>query len=67
MVTDTLSALELGAVEDLIVWENLDMDRIVLRNTSSSEEKIVHLSKEQQQNDNFANSSRYILPDSSAK
>ena len=53
MVTDTLSALELGAVEDLIVWENLDMDRIVLRNTSSSEEKIVHLSKEQQQNDNF--------------
>ncbi len=53
MVTDTLSALDLGAVEDLIVWENLDMDRIVLRNTSSSEEKIVHLSKEQQQNDNF--------------
>lgn len=53
MVTDTLSALELGAVEDLIVWENLDVDRIVLRNTSTSEEKIVHLSKLQQQNDNF--------------
>lgn len=53
MVEDTLKALELGAVEDLIIWENLDIERITLRNTSTSEESIVHLSKEQQQNDNF--------------
>jgi len=53
MVDDTLNALDLGAVEDLIVWENLDIDRIVLRNNGTSEEKIVHLSKEQQANDNF--------------
>jgi len=48
MVDDTLKALEIGAVEDLIIWENLDSDRIVLRNSSTSEETVVHLSKEQQ-------------------
>lgn len=53
MVDDTLKALELGAVEDLIVWDNLDINRFVLRNTSTSEERVVHLSKEQEQNDNF--------------
>jgi peptide chain release factor subunit 1 len=53
MTEDTFNALELGAVEDLIIWENLDIDRIVLRNTSTSDEKIVHLNKEQQANENF--------------
>jgi peptide chain release factor subunit 1 len=53
MVEDTFKALELGAVEDLIIWENLDIDRIVLRNTSNSDEKILHLSKEQQTNDKY--------------
>merc|ERR1719182_832498 len=43
MVEDTFKALELGAVEDLIIWENLDINRIVLRNTSNSDEKILHL------------------------
>jgi len=53
MVEDTFKALELGAVEDLIIWENLDINRIVLRNTSNSDEKIIHLSKEQQTNDKY--------------
>lgn len=53
MVDDTFKALELGAVEDLIIWENLDVDRIVLRNSSTSEETVAHLSKEQQSNENF--------------
>lgn len=53
MVEDTFNALELGAIEDLIIWENLDIDRIVLRNNSTSEEKVVHLNKEQQANDSF--------------
>jgi len=53
MVDDTLKALELGAVEDLIIWDNLDINRFVLRNTSTSEDRIVHLNKEQEQNDNF--------------
>ncbi len=51
-IEDTFKALELGAVEDLIIWENLDAERIVMRNTSSSEETTVHLSKEQQDNEN---------------
>lgn len=48
MVGDTLRALELGAVETLVVWENLDVDRITLRNNVVGEDKIMHLSKEQQ-------------------
>ena len=53
MVEDTLKALDLGAVEDLIVWENLDVNRYVLRNASSGEERIVHLSPEQEKNESF--------------
>jgi|EP01083_Nonionella_stella_P077861 peptide chain release factor subunit 1 len=53
MVEDTFKGLELGAIDNLIIWENLDIDRIVLRNNSTSEETIVYLSKEQQANENF--------------
>lgn len=49
MVEDTLKALELGAVEDLIVWDNLDVNRFVLRNNTTSEEKVIHLNKQQEQ------------------
>ena len=51
MVDDTLKALELGAVEDLILWDNLDINRYVLRNNTTMEEKIVHLNKEEEKND----------------
>lgn len=53
MVEDTLKALELGAVEDLIVWENLEINRYVLRNSSSGDERIVHLNPEQEKNESF--------------
>ena len=53
MVDDTLKALELGAAEDLIVWENLEVTRYVLRNSSTSEETILHLTKEQEANESF--------------
>ena len=33
-VDDTIKALELGAVETLIVWENLDVTRYILRNAA---------------------------------
>ena len=33
-IDDTLKALELGAVETLVVWENLDVTRYVLRTAS---------------------------------
>ncbi|KII89300.1 hypothetical protein PLICRDRAFT_53760 [Plicaturopsis crispa FD-325 SS-3] len=46
-IDDTLKALELGAVETLIVWENMDITRYVLRN-AAGEEIIVHSNKEQE-------------------
>ncbi|KAH0584428.1 Eukaryotic peptide chain release factor subunit 1 [Termitomyces sp. J132] len=46
-IDDTLKALELGAVETLIVWENLDITRYTLRN-AAGEEIIVHVNKEQE-------------------
>jgi peptide chain release factor subunit 1 len=53
MVEDTLKALDIGAVEDLIVWENLEINRYVLRNQSTGEETVVHLNKEQEGKDEF--------------
>lgn len=38
----------MGAVETLICWENLDIQRYVLKNHSTGEEKILHLSTEQE-------------------
>jgi len=46
-VKDTLYALSCGSVETLIVWENLEITRYVLRN-AAGEEKILHLSKEEE-------------------
>ncbi|KAL3763573.1 hypothetical protein ACHAWU_003239 [Discostella pseudostelligera] len=56
MVEDTLKALDLGAVEDLIVWENLEINRYILRPSSSSGDegkRIVYLTPEQEKNDTF--------------
>jgi len=36
-VQDTLKALEMGAIETLIVWENLDITRYVLKNNAKDE------------------------------
>ena len=47
-VLDTLKALEMGAVETLIVWENLDITRFVLKNHASDQEVIHHLNPEQE-------------------
>ncbi|KAK1224550.1 translation termination factor eRF1 [Marasmius sp. AFHP31] len=46
-IEDTLKALELGAVETLVVWENLDITRYTLRN-AAGEEIIVYANKEQE-------------------
>jgi len=56
-VKDTLMALDLGAVSDLIVWENLAINRYILRHPTTNEEKIVHLNeKQEQQGANFKDS-----------
>jgi len=47
-VEDTLRALEMGAVETLICWENLDIQRYSLKNHASGELKVLHLTTEQE-------------------
>jgi peptide chain release factor subunit 1 len=47
-VDDTLQALNLGAVETLIVWENLEVMRYTLKNNTTGEEKVLVLTKEQE-------------------
>jgi len=49
-VKDTLAALDMGAVETLIVWESLDISRYHLRNNATGEEKILHLNKDEEKN-----------------
>ncbi|KAG2174182.1 hypothetical protein INT43_004203 [Umbelopsis isabellina] len=46
-IEDTLKALDLGAVETLIVWESLDLTRYVLRDSEGGEHTI-HPNKEQE-------------------
>merc|ERR1712137_1086170 len=52
-VRDTLQALELGAVETLIVWENLDINRYELRNPSASNDQppIIKMLRPNQESD----------------
>lgn len=50
MVQDTLQALEMSAVETLVVWENLAINRLTVKNSSTNEESILHLTPEQESN-----------------
>merc|ERR1712070_492166 len=45
-IDDTLKALEMGAVETLIVYENLDIMRYTLKNAATEEASTIHLTKE---------------------
>ncbi|KAM3354469.1 hypothetical protein ACQJBY_025255 [Aegilops geniculata] len=47
-VDDTMAALEMGAVETLIVWENLDINRYVLKNSATGETSVKHFNKAQE-------------------
>ncbi|VDN43036.1 unnamed protein product [Gongylonema pulchrum] len=49
-VDDTLVALEMGAVEILICWENLDITRYQLKNPASGDEKLLYLRPDQETN-----------------
>lgn len=48
-VNETLQLMEMGAVETLVVWENLEVDRCILKNSGSGDEVIKFLNKEAQQ------------------
>ncbi|KAG0497497.1 hypothetical protein HPP92_002188 [Vanilla planifolia] len=60
-VDDTLKALEMGAVETLIVWENLDVNRYVLKNSATGETVIKNLNKDQETDEkNFRDSTTLV-------
>ncbi|KAJ4765500.1 Eukaryotic peptide chain release factor subunit 1-1 [Rhynchospora pubera] len=61
-VEDTLKALAMGAVETLIVWENLDINRYTLNNMTTGEIIVKHLNKEQE-----ANQANFRDPESNAE
>lgn len=52
-VDDTLKALEMGAVDILIVWENADINRFTLRNHSCDEDIVLHLNSSQENDKSF--------------
>uniref|UniRef100_A0A7S0JJX6 Eukaryotic peptide chain release factor subunit 1 n=1 Tax=Calcidiscus leptoporus TaxID=127549 RepID=A0A7S0JJX6_9EUKA len=57
-IEDTLKGLEMGAIETLIVYEDLPTLRITVKNSQTDEEKTLHLSKEQE-----ADSSNFVTSD----
>ncbi|KAK0434055.1 50S ribosomal protein L30e-like protein [Desarmillaria tabescens] len=55
-IEDKFKALELGAVETLIVWENLDIARYILRN-AAGEDTIYHNKEQDKDRSKFLNKS----------
>jgi peptide chain release factor subunit 1 len=54
---DTMKVLEMSAFQTLIIWEDLNINRYVLKNIKTDEIIIKHLNKEQQgDQSNFQNS-----------
>eukprot|EP00210_Caulerpa_lentillifera_P003551 g3387.t1 len=47
-VADTLQCLEMGAVETLIVWENLEINRYTFMNSATNELEVKNLNAEQE-------------------
>lgn len=62
-VEDTLRALELGSVETLICWENLDIQRYVLKNHANSiSTTVLHLTPEQEKDKSHFTDKEVRLP-----
>jgi peptide subunit release factor 1 (eRF1) len=53
--------MEMGAAETLVVWENLEVERCILKNSSTGEEVIKYLTREQQAK---SDAYRFAPPDS---
>lgn len=47
-VSDTMEALSMGAVETLLLWESLEINRYFVKNAITGEEKVMLLNKEQE-------------------
>lgn len=57
-IPDTLKALEMGAVETLIVYENEPTMRYTVKHSQTGEEKVLHLDRAGE-----ANQSNFLAPD----
>jgi len=47
---DIMQALEMGAVETLIVWESLEMERLVLRNPNTGKKETLYVTPQEAKN-----------------
>eukprot|EP00475_Leptophrys_vorax_P011151 TRINITY_DN1768_c0_g1_i1.p1 TRINITY_DN1768_c0_g1~~TRINITY_DN1768_c0_g1_i1.p1 ORF type:complete len:457 (+),score=171.29 TRINITY_DN1768_c0_g1_i1:766-2136(+) len=52
-VRDTLYAADNGAIETMIIWENLEVIRYEVRNKTSNEKKVFYMTAEQRSKTNF--------------
>mmetsp|Transcript_60911 Transcript_60911/g.98628 ORF Transcript_60911/g.98628 Transcript_60911/m.98628 type:complete len:449 (-) Transcript_60911:128-1474(-) len=50
-ITDTMQGLEMGAVETVIVWEELDLKRLVIENPHTGKTEVHYLTPEQAKNE----------------
>jgi len=50
-INDTIQGLEMGAVSTLILWENLEMKRLRLRNPHTDVENVLHVTLEEAKNE----------------
>ena len=50
MINDTIKALEMSSIDTLIIWENLLINRYVIKNPSNNNEDILYLDSIQEKN-----------------
>ena len=53
MIKDTITALEMSAIDTIIVWEDLNINRITLYNSKSEGNVVLYLTEEQEKNDKY--------------
>mmetsp|Transcript_89443 Transcript_89443/g.208280 ORF Transcript_89443/g.208280 Transcript_89443/m.208280 type:complete len:450 (-) Transcript_89443:186-1535(-) len=49
-IKDTVQGLEMGAVETLIVWENIELKRLHIRNPHTDSERVLFVTPEEEKN-----------------
>ena len=62
MVKDTIKALEMSAIDILIVWDNLELNRIVTKNGSTNQEQVLFLTSKQEQDEKYFIDSESEVP-----
>ncbi|GAM25442.1 hypothetical protein SAMD00019534_086170, partial [Acytostelium subglobosum LB1] len=52
-VADTIRALDMGAIQTLIVWENLEVTRYEIKLPSEEKSKVLYLNRQQERDQSF--------------